>query len=99
VAKSSSCTQSTRARSSTADDAPAAPPVAPPAAAGRTRRDAIEDYERLVIGRALADAGGSWAAAARALGMHRSNLHHRAVRLGLREGITARWSRGARAAK
>jgi anaerobic nitric oxide reductase transcription regulator len=27
---------------------------------------------------------GSWAAAARELGMHRSNLHHLAERLGLR---------------
>jgi anaerobic nitric oxide reductase transcription regulator len=28
---------------------------------------------------------GNWAAAARALGMHRSNLHHRAAKLGLRQ--------------
>jgi anaerobic nitric oxide reductase transcription regulator len=28
--------------------------------------------------------GGNWAAAARDLGLHRSNLHHRARRLGLK---------------
>jgi anaerobic nitric oxide reductase transcription regulator len=31
----------------------------------------------------VARAGGNWSAAARALGMHRSNLHHLARRLGL----------------
>jgi anaerobic nitric oxide reductase transcription regulator len=68
-----------------AGEVPATPAVAPAPAAGRTLREAMDDYERLVIRRALADAGGSWAVAARALGMHRSNLYHRAVRLGLRD--------------
>ena len=34
---------------------------------------------------ALDESGGNWAAAARALGMARSNLHHMADRLGLRK--------------
>jgi anaerobic nitric oxide reductase transcription regulator len=63
----------------TLPDAPSV--VVPP---GRTLREAVEDYERAAIRRALSDHGGSWAAAARALGMHRSNLHHLATRLGLR---------------
>jgi len=42
----------------------------------RVERDAIRD--------AVARHGGNWAAAARALGLHRSNLHHRAQRLGLK---------------
>ena len=41
--------------------------------------------ERRVIADAIARHDGNWAAAARALGMHRSNLHHLATRLGLRE--------------
>jgi anaerobic nitric oxide reductase transcription regulator len=81
-----------------AGDAPATPTVAPPPAPGRTLREALDDYERVVIRRALADANGSWAAAARALGMHRSNLYHRAVRLGLREQLTEPQRRGARRA-
>ena len=55
-----------------------------PLAEGRTLREAVEDYQRASIGAALRRADGSWAAAARALGMHRSNLHHLARRLGLR---------------
>jgi anaerobic nitric oxide reductase transcription regulator len=54
------------------------------AAAERTLRAQLEDHERHVIVTSVRAHGGNWAAAARALGMHRSNLHHRATRLGLR---------------
>jgi anaerobic nitric oxide reductase transcription regulator len=48
-------------------------------------RDQVTTFERRVITDAIARYDGNWAAAARALGMHRSNLHHLATRLGLRE--------------
>ncbi|MGE0813383.1 MAG: nitric oxide reductase transcriptional regulator NorR [Vicinamibacterales bacterium] len=48
-------------------------------------RHQLEAFERRLILDAVARHGGNWAAAARALGMHRSNLHHRATRLGLRD--------------
>jgi anaerobic nitric oxide reductase transcription regulator len=48
-------------------------------------RDQVTEFERRVISDAIARHDGNWAAAARALGMHRSNLHHLATRLGLRE--------------
>jgi anaerobic nitric oxide reductase transcription regulator len=47
--------------------------------------DAVEDFKRALIRRTLGEAGGSWAEAARLLGMHRSNLHHMATRLGIRD--------------
>jgi anaerobic nitric oxide reductase transcription regulator len=58
---------------------PAAPPPAP-----LSLRQATVAFQRDRIRRALAEHDGSWAAAARALGMHRSNLHHLARRLGVR---------------
>jgi anaerobic nitric oxide reductase transcription regulator len=48
-------------------------------------RDQLADFERRVILGAVHAHHGNWAAAARALGMHRSNLHHRAAKLGLRQ--------------
>jgi anaerobic nitric oxide reductase transcription regulator len=51
---------------------------------GKSLRDALREYEKRLIERALAANGGNWAAAARSLGVHRSNLHHLAKRLGLR---------------
>jgi anaerobic nitric oxide reductase transcription regulator len=45
----------------------------------------LVDYERHLIRAAVRRHGGNWAAAARALGVHRSNLHRRAVRLGLKQ--------------
>ena len=67
----------------------AAPPVAPvpdaAAAPGAPLRDQLEAFERQAILDAVARHEGNWAAAARSLGMHRSNLHHRATRLGLRD--------------
>jgi anaerobic nitric oxide reductase transcription regulator len=53
-------------------------------AAGMTLRDALEETKRILVTRAVEESGGNWAAAARALGMARSNLHHMAARLGLR---------------
>jgi anaerobic nitric oxide reductase transcription regulator len=47
-------------------------------------REATRAYQRALIRRALEQSGGNWAKAALALGMHRSNLHHLAVRLGLK---------------
>jgi anaerobic nitric oxide reductase transcription regulator len=47
-------------------------------------RDQVAGFERRVISDAIERHGGNWAAAARSLGMHRSNLHHLAARLGLR---------------
>jgi transcriptional regulator with GAF, ATPase, and Fis domain len=44
----------------------------------------VADFEREVILRAVERHGGNWAAAARELGMHRSNLHHLARRLGIK---------------
>jgi len=52
---------------------------------GEHLRDAVDEFQRRVIRRAVEQADGNWAAAARALGMHRSNLHHLATRLGLRD--------------
>jgi anaerobic nitric oxide reductase transcription regulator len=53
-------------------------------------RDRVTEFERRIITEALARHDGNWAAAARSLGMHRSNLHHLASRLGLRERSTRR---------
>ena len=59
----------------------------PPAAPDDTRpfREQVSAFERQLIASAIERSGGNWAAAARSLGMHRSNLHHLATRLGLRE--------------
>jgi anaerobic nitric oxide reductase transcription regulator len=48
-------------------------------------REATRGFQRSLIRRALVTSDDNWAAAARALGMHRSNLHHLADRLGLKE--------------
>jgi anaerobic nitric oxide reductase transcription regulator len=47
-------------------------------------KQATRQFQRSLIERALAAHGGNWSAAARSLGMHRSNFHHFAVRLGLK---------------
>jgi anaerobic nitric oxide reductase transcription regulator len=44
----------------------------------------VDDFRRQAIRRAVDAHDGNWSAAARALGLHRSNLHHLAKRLGLR---------------
>jgi anaerobic nitric oxide reductase transcription regulator len=47
-------------------------------------KEATREFQRSLIRQALAAHQGNWAAAARSLGMHRSNFHHLAVRLGLK---------------
>jgi anaerobic nitric oxide reductase transcription regulator len=64
--------------------APTASSVVVPVS-GRTLRDTLEETKRTLVVRAIEESGGNWAAAARALGMARSNLHHMAERLGLRK--------------
>ncbi len=61
---------------------PSPPPAEAPASG--TLREQVDDFRRQTILRALERHDGNWAAAARALGLHRSNLHHLATRLGLR---------------
>lgn len=51
---------------------------------GRPLRDMIDDFQRRVILRAVSNSGGNWAAVARDLGVHRSNLHKLVDRLGIR---------------
>lgn len=52
---------------------------------GFSLRNETKNYQRKVIQRALIKNNGNWAAAARDLGMHRSNLHNLATRLDLRQ--------------
>jgi anaerobic nitric oxide reductase transcription regulator len=47
-------------------------------------RSALEDFQRDLILSAVAQNGGNWAAAARQLGVNRSNLHKLAKRLGIK---------------
>ena len=47
-------------------------------------RPAVDAFQREMIASALARHDGVWARAAEELGLHRSNLHHLAKRLGLR---------------
>ncbi|MBL8861200.1 MAG: nitric oxide reductase transcriptional regulator NorR [Planctomycetes bacterium] len=56
----------------------------PAAHESRTLRELLRDEQRARVEAAIAASGGNWSAAARLLGMHRSNLHHLAKRLGLR---------------
>jgi anaerobic nitric oxide reductase transcription regulator len=70
-----------------AEAAPVVDPVAAPSpgAVAAPLRVLVDDYQRRLVRDAVARHDGSWAAAARELGLHRSNLHHLAKRLGLRE--------------
>jgi len=68
-----------------AADAPTRENSAVVAIGGMTLREALEETKRMMILRAVEANEGNWAAAARALGMARSNLHHMADRLGLRK--------------
>jgi anaerobic nitric oxide reductase transcription regulator len=47
--------------------------------------DRVAQFERDAIRAAVERHQGNWAAAARELGLQRSNLHHRARRLGLKQ--------------
>jgi anaerobic nitric oxide reductase transcription regulator len=65
------------------DDPPVIEPAGPLISNGFSLRRETLNFQRRIIQQALADSNGNWAAAARALGMHRSNLHNLAKRLGL----------------
>jgi anaerobic nitric oxide reductase transcription regulator len=56
-----------------------------PSDEGGSLNQRVERFEREAILAAVARHHGNWAAAARELGLHRSNLHHRARRLGLKD--------------
>ncbi|HAK96937.1 MAG TPA: nitric oxide reductase transcriptional regulator NorR [Planctomycetes bacterium] len=56
-----------------------------PIPAAQDFRQATRDFQRALIRRALAEHQGNRAAAARSLGMHRSNFHHLLARLGLKD--------------
>jgi two-component system, NtrC family, nitrogen regulation response regulator NtrX len=64
----------------------AADPVAQPAAPDVPLSDAVDEYERLLIVRALRRAGGNIAEAARRLHTDRPNLYRRMKRLGIEPG-------------
>lgn len=55
----------------------------PEPAAGQSIADALREYERRLILKALAASGGVQARAARSLGISRSNLHYRIEKLGI----------------
>jgi anaerobic nitric oxide reductase transcription regulator len=59
--------------------------IASPLMGRLTFREAVEEFQRNLITRAVANRSGNWSAAARDLSMHRSNLHNLAARLGLRK--------------
>jgi anaerobic nitric oxide reductase transcription regulator len=63
---------------------PTSVPASPDDARGRSLTERTREFQRRAVTRALEESEGNWAAAARRLGMHRSNLHHLAQRLGLR---------------
>lgn len=75
-------------------EAPTATGPAPPASQaadlavwlprGRRLVEAVDEFKRELILRAVRECSGNWSAAARRLGMDRGNLHHLARRLGLR---------------
>ena len=60
-------------------------PSSPPLPSGTTLREATKNFQIKVIQRVLDAKKGNWAAAARELGMHRSNLHNMATRLKIRK--------------
>ncbi|MFB3855421.1 MAG: nitric oxide reductase transcriptional regulator NorR [Vicinamibacterales bacterium] len=60
-----------------------APPALGPQPAAGPLRFQVEEFQRDTIRAAVKRNHGNWAAAARELGMHRSNLHQLARRLGL----------------
>jgi len=55
-----------------------------PAPVGKTLHRAVEELQRDLIRQTIEQHQGNWAAAARDLGLDRSNLYHLAVRLGVR---------------
>ena len=69
--------------SGTASPFPQAETEAAPLDEMVSMRRAVENFQRHLIRHAVTRNQGNWAAAARQLGMHRSNLHNLAKRLGL----------------
>jgi transcriptional regulator with GAF, ATPase, and Fis domain len=63
--------------------APSAAPLPDPAALDRSLSDTLDEYERMLIARALSMAGGNVAEAARKLKTDRPNLYRRMKRLGV----------------
>ncbi|HVE79048.1 MAG TPA: sigma-54 dependent transcriptional regulator [Gemmatimonadaceae bacterium] len=68
------------------EGAPGDAPLPDPAAPDRPLVEALDEYERLLIARALSAAGGNVAEAARRLRTDRPNLYRRMKRLGLAPG-------------
>ena len=60
-----------------------AAPLPDPAALDRSLTDTLDEYERMLIARALSMAGGNVAEAARKLKTDRPNLYRRMRRLGI----------------
>ena len=58
--------------------------VSPPGSEPLDLQTAMDRHQRRLIEAAVAREGGNWAAAGRALGVNRSNLHRMARRLGLK---------------
>jgi anaerobic nitric oxide reductase transcription regulator len=58
--------------------------VETPGLASVSFREATDAYQRALIARAVEEADGNWAAAARLLGLDRSNLHRITHRLGMK---------------
>ncbi len=61
------------------------PELAPALPVEKSLRETVEDFQRKLIKMSVAKNDGNWSAAARELGMHRSNLHNLAIRLGLKK--------------
>ena len=67
------------------DSSPARPLDLSGVVANPPLSERVSRFERQAILDAVRRNNGNWAAAARDLGLQRSNLHHRARRLGLKE--------------
>jgi DNA-binding NtrC family response regulator len=65
----------------------AAAPLPDPAALDRSLTDTLDEYERMLIARALSMSGGNVAEAARKLKTDRPNLYRRMRRLGIGGGV------------
>jgi anaerobic nitric oxide reductase transcription regulator len=63
---------------------PSSPDFNPLISKEQSLHEAVLQFKKQLIHRALTTNDGNWAAAAKDLGMHRSNLHHLATRLGMR---------------